>query len=201
MRALPVPYRTVAEAKPDVVYLVDGASELRFSEAFVSGAVVDVTPGRGFSWTFDDDIETRVEHKFNGEGAQVSTVHLTVSVDHAVTVPSERDLSGSTITVGLALAAPVDLAAIHRELVGGDKIVALLVHSPVFDYEPAVWAVLDDGEFLGRVGSNGAVSFPRSLSERGLVPRDLTLKALSKPAPPGPPIAVSAAGGVLARAN
>ncbi|MDA3039867.1 MAG: hypothetical protein O3C27_10140 [Actinomycetota bacterium] len=59
---LPVPYGSVTEAKPDVVYLVDGEREVRYSDAFVSGAVVDVVAGRGFSSTFEDDVETRIEH-------------------------------------------------------------------------------------------------------------------------------------------
>lgn len=174
----PVPYTSVVEAMPSVLYLVNGREELRMSDAYVVGTIIDVQEGRSFNWVEGTNSSERIEVPFNSADAKVSTVHLVIKVDRSIVAPGQLDIDQTTVTVGLALNAPVAVDAARKDLSTGGSVAVLLVRfSPVFDYDPALWAILDDGEFLGRVSDEGTVSFP-TLAERGLVPDGLTIEQL-----------------------
>lgn len=193
----PVPYTSVVEAMPSVLYLVDGREELRVSDAYVVGTVIDVQEGRSFNWAEGTDSSERIEVPFNSADAKVSTVHLVIEVDRSIVAPGQPEIDHTTITVGLALNAPVAVDAVREDLSTGGRVAVLLVRfSPVFDYDPALWAILDDGEFLGLVSAEGAVSFP-ALAERGLVPDGLTIEQLERP--PVEPISVDNVNGLWVR--
>lgn len=177
----PVPYTSVIEAMPNVLYQVDGREELRISDAYVVGTIIDVQEGRSFRWNENSNSSERIEVPFNGEDAQVSTIHLIIRVDRSIIAPGQPDIADSSVTLGLALNAPVAIDAAREDLLKGGPVVVLLVRSsPVFDYDPTLWAILDDGEFLGNVPHDGSVSFP-ILVERGLVPDGLTIEQLENP--------------------
>lgn len=196
-----VPYTSVLEAMPNVVYLVNGTDELRISDAYATSSVVAVDAGRSFYWKEDPDSSTRVEVPFNDDEAQVSTLHLTVAVERAIVAPGQPEIANSTISVGLVLNAPLDLDAARKELTGNGSVVVLLLvrSSLVFDYDPTVWAILDDGEFFGLVSSNGTVSFP-ALAERELVPDGLTIEQFETPTIDGP-ISISNVNGQWVRVD
>ncbi|MFA5775443.1 MAG: hypothetical protein WC864_08705, partial [Ilumatobacteraceae bacterium] len=133
----PVPYTSVIEAMPNVVYQVDGRRELRVSDAYVVGTIIDVQEGRSFNWMENSNSSERIEVSFNGADAQVSTIHLIIKVDRSIVVPNMPDIADSTVAVGLALNAPVDMDAAREDLLKGGRVVVLLVRSsPVFDYDP-----------------------------------------------------------------
>lgn len=193
----PVPYTSVVEATPSVLYLVYGREELRMSDAYVVGTIIDVQEGRSFNWAEGTNSSERIEVPFNIADAKVSTVHLVIKVDRSIVAPGHPDIDQTTVTVGLALNAPVAVDAARKDLSTGGSVEVLLVRSsPVFDYDPALWAILDDGEFLGRVSVEGTVSFP-TLAERGLVPEGLTIEQLEHP--PVRTISVDFANGLWVR--
>lgn len=176
---LPPLYLNIQEASPLIEYVVDGVPEF-VSGALVVGRVTSVTQGRSFAWTDEGGSEVRSELKFNAKSAMVSTIHIQVAVESA----QSRDGSiaaGSELTMGLALNAPVDLKAVTKDLVASEGIVAYLVKSPVFDYDPNLWSVLDDGNFLGVVGPGSSAGFPvLDRIHPGFVAKDLTTDDLLK---------------------
>lgn len=124
-------------------------------------------------------------------------MHLVIEVDRSIVAPGQLEIDQTTVTVGLAINAPVAVDAAREDLSTGGRVAVLLVRSSaVFDYDPALWAILDDGEFLGRVSAEGAVSFP-ALVKRGLVPDGLTIEQLERP--PAKPISVDIVNGLWVR--
>ena len=169
-------YETVAQAMPQVRYTIDGAAPISIADLYVVGGMVNVEPGRSFGWTLGehhepegpraDESEIRHELDFNGVGAQVSTVHVTIVIDRAIVDPNkasdlaERIEPGSQLTFALALSAPVDVDAVRADLEPVGTLAVLLYEgSPVFDYDPTLFAVLEDGAFLGHI-LDGTVYFP-----------------------------------------
>ena len=55
---------------------------------------------------------------------------------------------------------------VHHLSVAGARI----ARTPVYDYDPNLWAILEDGAFIGTVSSEGGVSFPILDEAAGLVP-------------------------------
>lgn len=159
-------YESPLGAMPQVRYVIDGSEPISVAEAWVIGRVVSVEEGRSFRWTETGDEETRHEVEFNAPDAQVSTIHVTVSIERSI-VDSNQPKTvhtslapGRTATFALALSAPVRLGAAEAELRASSQLGALLYRpSPVFDYAPELWAVLEDGAFLGQV-RDGVVEFP-----------------------------------------
>lgn len=158
-------YRNVAEAMPNVTYAVDDGTEFAFADLYVTGRVVDVSPGIGLNWTDEDDedagdTEQTIELEFNSDDALISTIHVTVDVTRSIADP-RAPLEPDQIVFGLALDSPVDLDAAREELVSLGQVALLMYQpSPVYAYDPSVWTILEDGAFLGLVGTDGSVTFP-----------------------------------------
>lgn len=160
-------YAEVDQAMPNVLYTIDGGDPVSVADAYVVGSVAQVTAGRSFTWSEGAEAEIRTELPFNDASALVSTVHVTVDIERSIVAASEpQDVAqslqpGRQVTFGLALGSPVDLAAAEREVRGLGTLAVLLYHpSPVFDYDASLWAVVEDGAFLGVVDPEGIVSFP-----------------------------------------
>jgi hypothetical protein len=153
-------YTSFAEAMPTVSYVIDGSAPVTASDLYVRGAVTDVVAGSSFLWQVDvnGENEERVELKFNEEGAMISTVHLTIRPD--VVITAGRNEQPTEVVVGLALEAPADPVAVAEEFKRYGNVALVLHKSPVFDYEPSAWTILEDGALLATVGDDGVLRFP-----------------------------------------
>ncbi len=90
--------------------------------------------------------------------AVISTIHVTVDVTRSIADP-RAPLEPNQIVFGLALDAPVDAA--RAELMSLGQVALLLYQpSPVYAYDPSVWAILEDGAFLGLVGTDWVGELP-----------------------------------------
>ncbi|MGI8514251.1 MAG: hypothetical protein ACR2NT_03760 [Acidimicrobiia bacterium] len=177
---------------PNVIFVGPEGERDSVSDAVVVGSIVDVTPGVSFSW--DEVGTTRTELPFNDGKAMISTVHVTLKVDQQVAVSPGIELPAN-ITFGLSLGPPVDVQAATAELKAlGTVVVFLFEDSQVFDYDKSLYAVVEDGAFLGVVGPDGGISFPAMdpVAVPTLVPSDLTLNDLL--AAPSDPIEVPDSG-------
>jgi hypothetical protein len=149
-------YQSVREALPDQSYLLDGR-DVRASEVFVAGTVVSVEAARSFLWELEDDVETRVEVKNDDPRRQVTTYHMLVSVEKSVVAPLVDPPKGEVV-VGIATSA--GSSSIKVDSLVGQRVAVVLAHSAVFDYDPQVFSILQDGGLLGLVSDTGEISFP-----------------------------------------
>lgn len=164
-------YSSPVEAMPQVRYVIDGGEPISISDAYVVGEFVSAEAGKSFRWSEDAESETRHELDFNAKDAEVSTVHVTLAIERSIVDPNQPDEvhrslnRGNSVTFGLALNAPVNLEAVTAEFEKTATLVVLLYQpSPVFDYEKGLWAVLEDGAFLGHA-INDSAYFPALDSE------------------------------------
>ncbi len=188
-------YQTPVRAMPQMRYTIDGEEPISIAEAYVAGQVVAVEPGRSFRWSYQDEMgdgpATKHELEFEAADAQASTIHLVMTIDRAIVDPDasegvHQDLTaGSTATLGVVLAAPLDLDSIRSELVGQQTQLAGLVYDwEFFDYADNVWAVGNDGIQLGRIRDE-VVEFPALRYEGG--PEDVEGGSYTQPEGPNGP--------------
>jgi hypothetical protein len=134
-----------------------------WSELVAVGRFESVKEGRGFSWSLTaDGEEVRHEHPYGSKDAWVHTIHITFRVGEVVASRATAfgvD-AGDVLIVGLALDDTVDMARSAEELSALGEVVVFLVRSPVFDYSSDMWAILEDGAFLGQVTADGTIEFP-----------------------------------------
>lgn len=176
-------YRSIAEAMPNVRYLVDGRREVRIADLYVVGTVADVEAGKAFRYqpVGGEDESTAVS--YNSKEAQVGTIHLVVDVQRSITDGKTPEPSGQ-VRIGLALDSPIDVEAARREFEGYGTLAFLLYRpSPVLDYGPDLWAVLEDGSFFAVVEESGTVEFLAldPVAAPALAPRGLTVSDLEQP--------------------
>lgn len=158
-------YSSLPEAMPQVRHVIEGR-ELSVADAYVVGEVVGVEPGRAHRWTRDGDAEFRHGTAFNAPDTQAGAVHVSLRIERSVVDPDQpgdvkRGFAvGGTVRLGLALGASVDVEAVRERLTGLTLAALLYDSSAVFDYDPSLWAVLEDGGFLGIVGDERTVTFP-----------------------------------------
>ncbi|MBA2336771.1 MAG: hypothetical protein H0V96_03260 [Acidimicrobiia bacterium] len=197
-------YASLVEAMPQVRYVIDGGEPISIADAYVVGEFVSAEAGKSFRWSTDGDVEVRHELEYNATDAQASSVHVTLAIERSIVDPNQpeavhRSLDpGNKVTFGLAFNAPVILEAVTAEFQTTPTLVALLYDSsPVYDYEEGLWAVLEDGAFLGQASDDSAY-FPAldSGDANGAEAAPFSFAELEAP-PPSEPIAVSseAAGG------
>lgn len=163
-------YDTPLGAMPQVQHPVPGSDPVSVTDAYVVGSVVRVEPGESHWWPdIDEEITEglgRHTVEYNADKADVSTVHVTLRIDRSIVAPSQpADVrgqlrAGREVTFGLVFDAPADPEAYEAELKAGGQLAVLLVRSsPVFDYDPNIWAVLEDGALMGFV-QDDVVEFP-----------------------------------------
>lgn len=187
-------YQSIPEAMPQVRYIVDGREPVSVADAYIVGELVSVDPGRTFQWTIDSTgEESRHEVPFNtartdAETSQASTVHLTLEITRSIVSPDEpasvhdRLMPGNTVVLGLTLGEQVDLDAVRAEFGAVDSFAALLYQqSAVFDYDTDLWAILEDGVFLGTINDDGSqVTFPAAEGDGERQP-SFTIQELERP--------------------
>lgn len=158
-------YSSPLEATPLTTYVIDGEEQSDpVSDLFVVGTVLDVTGGKGYSWSDGPQEEggrlTEATHEFNHSDAWLSTVRLTISIESSL----YRDavFAGlQEVKIGLALMSPVSLDSLRTELIGQRIAAPLQTNDKTFfRQESEVYGVLLAGEMLGYVGNDGTVSFP-----------------------------------------
>ena len=160
-------YRTVREAMPDIEYDLDGR-DLRASELFVAGTIASVEAARSFRWEFLDDVEQRIEVGNDDPSRQVTTYHFVVAVDGFTAAPTV-EAPTKQIVVGLAVSSGRGTPTAEVESLVGLRVALVLIHSSVFDYDPGVWGVLQDGEFLGVVSPEGRITYPALMPDDPLL--------------------------------
>ena len=159
-------FASALETTPLTVFVIDGVEDpYPVSDLFVVGTVLEVSGGKGYSWSGEPQIVGQPSnqrlHDFNDSEADISTVRLSVRVVHSLY--RDKAFEGlKEITVGLALLSPVDLESLKSE-VTGKTIVAPLYSNEghVYSYyEPGVFEVFRGGESLGYVDADNEVTFP-----------------------------------------
>lgn len=163
----------MAEALPQVTYLTPDGRELTVSDLVVVGTVSAVAHGIG-----GKDVDGAwVETEFDDPAAIVRTYELTITIERVV----GGEYAGEEVAIGLALGdavTPEVALAGLRDL--GRLVVFLTADSPVFAYEPRLYAVLEDGGLTGLVAADGSLSLPVVTDEREsrLLAGALTLEEL-----------------------
>lgn len=164
---VPAINKSIEEALPNVRYFSEDGASFSLSDAYVRGEIEFVRAGKSFIWAMDSDREVRSEVPFESNSAMVTTYHLGIRVQVGNTskvnmLSADREvLKGELIQVGLALPGSGFLQELQSEWVGKKKIAMLLVsQNPVFDYQPQLWSILNDGTYLGLVDSAANVNFP-----------------------------------------
>ena len=127
--------------------------------AVVRGEVTAVAPGVSNSWELTDDGEARTILPFGDEASQSDTYHLTVKVNEVIAQGPDADL-GPTLTVGIALPPDgADLDQVRADFEQVDDAVFFIQESPVFDYEPSLLGISENGTLIGFV-NDGSVTYP-----------------------------------------
>lgn len=170
--AFPRWYDDITDLLPNVEY-TSSKGQRPIADAVVVGKIVDVQPGVGFDQDELADESRIVQTKFEDPLADYVTAHLVVDVfDRLGPGKSVSD----RITVGLAMNSAADLERIRPDLLSMQSSVFFLVsNSPVFAYDPSLFAIVQDGEMLTEV-KDGQLSIP---AKKAVNPED-EKKLLSK---------------------
>ncbi len=136
--------------------------------AVVELRVTDVSEGVGMSWDVTaEDQERRTLLPFDAGDAMARSAHLRAEVVRVLSRPSDWPVSaGDDISFGIAIDATGEIAAL-RHTFEGEMFVGFLVHSPVFDYEPDLLAVVVDGGLLCRRSGDTGIDCPALPSDVG----------------------------------
>ena len=126
--------------------------------AVVRGDVTAVEPGVSNSWELTGDGEDRTILPFGDENSQIDTYHLTIEVSDVIAHGPTTNL-GPTLTVGIALPPGADLAQVRSDVEQIDDAVFFVQESPVFDYEPGLLGISENGTLIGFV-DDGSVHYP-----------------------------------------
>lgn len=147
-------YQSPLELLPNVKFKVDSAPAEALSDAVVTGRITEVEPGVSQVSSGEDSVALA---DFEDCRAMARTLHLEVSVDEEL---GPTDVSGS-VRVGLAIGASVDPNEMMAGLESlGQVLLFLSAESAVFDYDPSLYRILENGALLGVVGADGRVEFP-----------------------------------------
>lgn len=149
--------QSLAEYLPNTTYLVRDGTLTTLTDSVVVGHVTSVSPGRGF-FAPEDDETTTFEVPFDDPRAMWRTAHAEVTVMEVLggQVPGETIVVG--VGVGLSPASFDVLAAGLPAL--GDVVLFLDGSSPVYDYEPDIWSIAENGALLAEVETGGRLALP-----------------------------------------
>lgn len=152
----PIDPGSLAEYLPNRRYRVISGDVVTLTDAVVVGHVTSVSPGRAF-YAPDDEPST-IEVPFDDPRAMWRTAHAEVTVTEVL---GGQD-PGETIVVGFVVgpsSAAFDLLASGLPALG-DVVLFLETSSPVYDYEPDIWSIAEDGAMLAEIGSDGRLTLP-----------------------------------------
>ena len=144
------------------------------SELIVLGTITAVNKGASFSWDVDDEgNEVTVQFPFGDDRAMGHTVHLTVSVSEVIAPQVAESLD--EITVGLVVDAGIGFDAVKNDYSGLGTVVLYLKQSAVFDYEPGIYGIFEDGALMGELKDDGNLQFPALLDPETLLDGNRTI--------------------------
>lgn len=186
-------YSNVLEVLPNATLRAGDRDYRSISELVVLGVVAEVQPGISRAWLeFDpetgEERETTIDLPFNDPTAQATTVHLVFQITEVIGIDeSEVPLvtAGQEVSVGLALGSHVDLERVSDDFSDLGEIVLFLTDDGlVFDYQPGLWQILEDGAFIGVIDRKDRLTFPAMdpTASAALVPAGLTLPNLRQEA-------------------
>lgn len=145
---------SVVELLPNVMFQVDSAPPEALTDAVVVGTITEVVPGMAQVSAGDESSRWA---DFETPNAMARTLHLTVGVEERLGSTEMADV----VRVGLAIGGNVDPFAIMDGLESLGRVVFFLFEdSPVFEYEPSTFAILEDGGLLAVVDERGRLEFP-----------------------------------------
>lgn len=128
------------------------------ADAVIRGDVTAVKPGVSNSWKLTEDGEDRKILPFGDENSESDTYHLTIEVSDVIAQGPKSDL-GPTLVVGIALPPGADPARVRSDFERVDDAVFFVRESPVFDYEPGVLGISENGTLIGFVDGD-SVHYP-----------------------------------------
>lgn len=161
-----VPYRSLDELLGNVSFSLDGVPAKPITDLVVVGHVVAAEPGLGFvprgsiPDTAGRVVGDGVSVPFDDPRALWRTQHLTVQVDETL---SGAVKPGQAITVGLAVngSRDTDAATVGRGLKEMGRAVWFLTRrSPVFAYDPHIYADVADGGLIAPVATDDRLTLP-----------------------------------------
>lgn len=172
-------YRSLDELLPNARFAVPGEPPESITDFAVVGEVVDVAKGFGFV-VMRDAPDGGLPGEFDSAGAMWKTVHLAFRVD--------RVLGGGgvegTLKVGVAFDASADFKIIREGFKNLGRVVLFLQQdSPVFAYDPQLYAIAEDGALLAVVDQqSGRLSLPALDADRAdaLLHPTVTLEELER---------------------
>ncbi len=170
-------YERIYDSIPDLVELIverhDSDKELG---TVITGTISSVEKGAGFRWelTEDGNEEKRIELPYGDPEAMINTVHATIKVEELLAPHSDR--RDTEFIFGLAFSPRVPFEAAVGDLKGLGDVVVFLDSSPVFDYRPGLYGVVENGQLIGVAQKDGSVDFP--LAEDELTGSDVTIDLL-----------------------
>lgn len=148
------PFNSLTGLLENTEYKVGDASPRPLTEAVIVGRVVDVEPGRGFR-VDGDDAPDGIETDFDDPDALWRTVHASVRVESVISGAADQ-----LILVGFAFDPRLPLDDIKKQMIGFGRVLMFLNKSPVFDYDPDVYATVLDGALLGLIDHEGHIALP-----------------------------------------
>ena len=124
------------------------------SDAVVVGHVTSVSPGRGFAMSEEDETS---QVPFDDPRAVWRTIHAEV----AVTEVLGGQLGEDTTVVGLVWGPDRSFEVAAEGLPAlGELVFFLHEGSAVYDYDPTLWAIPEDGAIIAEIGSDGRLTLP-----------------------------------------
>jgi len=129
-------------------------------ERLVVGRITDVRPDAGLKVNESPKPgETDgLVIAFDDRAAAWQTLEVDVQVDEVLFGAKDAQ---PTITIGLVTYPEVSLEAARSDLIGLGRVVVPVIGSvPVFEHNPSLSPVLDDGELIAAIGDDGGLSLP-----------------------------------------
>ena len=147
---------SLAEYLPNRRYRVINGTVTTLTDAVVVGHVTSVSPGRAFH--YQDDEHSTTEVPYDDPRAMWRTAHAEVTVTEVLS----GQVTNGTIRVGFGAgtsATSYDVLAEGLPAMG-DMVFFLDQSSAVYDYEPGVWSVAEDGAVLAEIEAGGRLTLP-----------------------------------------
>jgi hypothetical protein len=152
-------YDSLVGALPLVTYRGTDGVVGRVSSSVVLGRFEAADAGLGFIANVESETEVVTEVEFDDPAAQWRTIHARFTQTEVV---AGADLaSDGSLTLGFAVGTQTDVTRFGESLHAlGDVLVFVTEDSPVFDYEPGLLSVGEDGALVAIIDESGDLALP-----------------------------------------